>query len=195
MGIFKDIVDTAFGVYDRAKGIPKTVKSGKFLWFGAYEWLVLKVRRGRALLITKDIIDEKPYHNEDKEITWEKCTLREYLNGDFYNSDSFSDEDRRRIVRTSLSNPKNPDYDTDGGAITKDLVFCLSIDEAKDYFESSSERKATYNGTRSWWWLRSPGHTTSRAAGVHTDGSVGLLGIRVQAGGGVRPALWLNLES
>ena len=166
MGVLKEIIDAGFGVYDRAKEIPKTIKPGKYCWFGAYEWLVLDVRGGRALLIAKDIIDVKRYNNEWKETTWEQCALREYLNGEFYNSESFSEEDRKKIVKTSLANPKNPEYATDGGKTTQDYIFCLSIDEVKKYFKSDNDRKATYNGTAAWWWLRSPGSTQGRAAGA-----------------------------
>jgi len=45
----------------------------------------------------------------------------------------------------------------------------------------------------SWWWLRSPGGSPYRAAGVITGGSVDLGGYTVYDELGVRPALWLNL--
>jgi len=144
-------------------------------------------------LITKDIIDLIPYNNECKKITWEQCTLRDYLNEEFYHSDSFSDVDRKRIVRTALANP--PDYTngTHGGAITQDYIFCLNIDEAEKYFKSDNDRKATHNGTGSSWWLRSPGFDPVIAVPVDTDGYVNLFGNYVHNTSGVRPALWLNL--
>jgi len=194
MGILKDLIDTAFGVYDRAKEIPKTTKPGDILWFGAYEWLVLEVRRNRALLITKDIIGPEAYHNKLEAVTWEKCSLRGYLNEDFFNSDSFSDEERNKIARTTLPNPINPKFGTDGGAITRDHVFCLNIDEANQYFKNDNARKATYNGSGFWWWLRSPGTIQITAASVDIDGALDLTGIPVHSGsGGVRPALWIKL--
>ena len=53
-------------------------------------------------------------------------------------------------------------------------------------------------GTATWWWLRTPGHSHSRAADVRFDGLLGISGPLVfeagSIGGGVRPALWLNLE-
>ena len=52
-------------------------------------------------------------------------------------------------------------------------------------------------GTASWWWLRTPGHNQNRAADVRFDGFLGISGPLVfehgSIGGGVRPALWLNL--
>jgi len=50
------------------------------------------------------------------------------------------------------------------------------------------------SGAASWWWLRSPGYSSLDAAAVLDDGGVYMGGYRVgSAGGGVRPALWLNL--
>ena len=51
-------------------------------------------------------------------------------------------------------------------------------------------------GNRAWWWLRSPGYDRLDAACVHNDGDLIIGGSGVtRGGGGVRPALWLNLES
>jgi len=47
----------------------------------------------------------------------------------------------------------------------------------------------------SWWWLRSPGHNQYYAANVNIGGTVNLNGTHVSTELGVRPALWLNLES
>jgi hypothetical protein len=54
-------------------------------------------------------------------------------------------------------------------------------------------------GSASWWWLRSPGGHSYNAAHVNVDGILYLLGhdvkLNTHFGGGLRPALWLNLES
>jgi len=49
------------------------------------------------------------------------------------------------------------------------------------------------SGEAYWWWLRSPGDSSIRAAAVGSVGGVDMIGIRTDATGGVRPALWLNL--
>ena len=47
-------------------------------------------------LLCKDILPElKPYNSKKNDITWEKCTLRKWLNNDFYNS--FSEEEKSFI--------------------------------------------------------------------------------------------------
>ena len=93
---------------------------------------------------------------------------------------------------------KNP-YGISGGNDTKERVFLLSYEEAKNgkYFNNSSERKTTlYDGGWCWWWLRSPGFNSGCAARVGDDGYVYDTGREVRDGSvAVRPALWINLKS
>ena len=49
------------------------------------EWRVLEVSNNKALLVTKDAIDGKPYNTEWEDITWEQCSLRQWLNNEFIN--------------------------------------------------------------------------------------------------------------
>ena len=47
--------------------------------FGKYNWQLLDIKDDRALIITKDIIDLRWYHNDFVDITWADCELRTYL--------------------------------------------------------------------------------------------------------------------
>ena len=188
------------------RGIPSATKQNKLVGstvhFGDYDWLVLDVQGNKALLLTKEIIEYRPYHTELVDITWEKCTLREYLNGEFYHS--FSTEDKNRIVESSVTNAANPEYGTDGGASTNDKIFLLSLDEAKYYFPNDAARIVRKNdGSDAFWWLRSPGLETILAATVlgsgkqdnTRSGTLGYAGSGVNYDNrGVRPALWLTLN-
>ena len=108
---------------------------GSTVTFGNYEqgdgqapieWVVLDRQEDRALLLSKYALDAKPFHEvEDRNVTWAECTLRAWLNGDFYNS-AFSDEERARIVQVTNATANAPD--------TQDCVFLLSLDELNAYF-------------------------------------------------------------
>ncbi|MDR1805770.1 MAG: DUF6273 domain-containing protein [Clostridium sp.] len=168
-------------------------KIGDIVRFGPYDWRVLAVENGQALLITKNCLpNHRAYHNKWKNITWAHCDLRKWLNGEFY--DSFGAE-KGRILQTHLDNPHNWEYHTKGGKPTDDYIFCLSIDEAKRYFKDGSDKVAQYRGKMGWWWLRSPGSGQNLAASVYRDGPVDTCGFLVylKASVAVRPALWLNL--
>lgn len=107
------------------------------------EWIVLDRQEGRTLLLSKYILDCKRYNN----ITWENCDLRNWLNKDFYNQ-AFNGSEQNKIQMTNVINNDNSEYNTEGGNNTKDKVFCLSIDECKQYFyqfnmKSDNKRLAT----------------------------------------------------
>ena len=149
----------------------------KIIPFGGYDWRILDEQNGKALILSEKIIEKRAYHSSYSDITWENCTLRSYLNGEFYNS--FSPKDRLRIA---------------GGIATTDRIFLLSIDEVQRYLSGDNARIAKdASGTASWWWLRSPGRYGDFAAIVDDDGGLGVNGGVDRDDGGVRPALWLNL--
>lgn len=154
------------------------------------EWIVLEKEGNKALLLSKYLLATQRYNEENKDITWENCTLRKWLNSDFIKQ-TFSKKEQNSILTIDVINSDNERYGTKGGNNTKDKIFLLSIDEFKKYFPKGS--KATYkNGSGGWWWLRSPGPTQNYAAYVHGDGDLGEYGYFVGNVNGVRPALWVK---
>jgi hypothetical protein len=89
--------------------------------FGGHDWIVLTVNEQQMLLITEKIIGLGWYHSEFAEITWADCTLRQYLNSEFYGS--FCQTEQERIVGVVNSNHNNQWFGTSGGADTFDKVF------------------------------------------------------------------------
>jgi hypothetical protein len=162
----------------------------------AVQWICLDIdeENKQALLITKDCVAQKPYHEKYEAITWEFCTLRKWLNTSFYSS--LSERQRRMVKETEVVNTPNPGYpNVPSGNNIKDRIFLLSLDEVR-FFANDASRIAKYKGEAAWWWLRSPGAYAIDAANVYGDGGVFGRGLSVDnAIGGVRPALYLNLES
>ncbi|MCL2109919.1 MAG: DUF6273 domain-containing protein, partial [Oscillospiraceae bacterium] len=118
---------------------------GNVIEFGGYDWRVLDVQDGKALLLSDSVLEERPYNTEFGDITWADCDLRAYLNGEFY--DSFSANDRAKIAEVTNTNPDSPwdftgiggNVNTPGGADTQDRVFLLSLDEVVKYFGDSGQ--------------------------------------------------------
>ena len=189
----------------------------------AVEWIVLDYdeKEHKALLLSKYGLDTKPYNREYIDITWEKCTLRSWLNGEFLQS-AFSAEEQAAILMTAVNNSASQGYskwDTDGGSNAQDQIFLLSCAEADRYLNvtyddrenicarvvptafsiangawTNSDYQATNGEIAGWWWLRSPGSDQYSAAAVIVTGS--LKSVKVNTGLGVaRPAFWLNLKS
>ena len=173
---------------------------------GSIDWIVLDKQDDKVLLISKDIIYCRPYMESESDTTWEKCSLRKWLNNDFYNN-AFSEAEKNMIITTDVVNKGNPGKGTRGGNDTQDDVFILSLDEANQYFRGDTSRQAIgiesavkqglyvdSNGY-SLWWLRTPGAVGYASCYVDHLG-------RIQDGGimnryyyiGVRPVIWVALK-
>ena len=206
------------------------INTGDIITFGHYtldnwencpiEWIVLAKEEAKILLLSRYGLDTQsynnnqrgialpPYYNDYTSVTWEICTLRQWLNGIFYDY-SFSDDEKKLIWLSKLENPDNPQFGTKGRNPTADRVFLLSLDEAEKYLDSEEKRFcrptewAKYSGAfadeytgASLWWLRSPGYNAEHAAVMPYDPYLSPL-LRfsgqyvTEKNIVVRPALWL----
>ena len=100
------------------------------------EWLVLKKEAGKALIISKYALDAIPYNAQRSYVTWEKSSLRDWLNGSFYD-EAFNEEEKKRIQSEWINADTNPEHLVSPGHDTKDAVFLLSIKDAYEYFSTS----------------------------------------------------------
>ena len=163
------------------------IKIKDIIKFGQYNWQVLYVHDNKALLLLDGLLKKlRFYHDKQEPVTWETCKLCEWLNEKWINR-KFSSEYKDCILEVANANNDNFRYN-----IKTDKVFLLSIDEYELY-------RGIINNAVSWWWLRSPGYIPYFAAYVFTTGDLNLCGRIVSSsgrvGGGVRPALWLDIES
>lgn len=165
------------------------------------EWIVLAKDIDKMLVISDKAIDCKPYNTSSTNVTWETCSLRNWLNNDFINS-AFSATEKTMISSVKVSADKNPDYSTSSGKATQDRLFLLSVKEMNKYLSSNSKRRckstdyAVANGAKGnycSWWLRSPGAYQSYATEVFSTGEIYTKGGGVGAIGAVRPAMWISL--
>ena len=187
------------------------------------EWIVLDYDEvsHKALLLSLYGLDAVPYNTEFTDITWEKCTVRAWLNGEFMNK-SFSAAEQSAILMTQVDNSKSQgysEYNTDGGNNTEDWIFLLSYAEANRYLNvtdddsnnlksrvaptayalahgawTSDSNKTEDSAAAGYWWLRSPGDFQHDAACVYRVGSLSYSFVEHDLLV-VRPAFWLNLES
>ena len=204
-------------------------RNGKNYWlFGSYpqgksgenepiQWVELKREEGSILLISRFVLDTKPYNEEWKAITWAESSIRHWLNGkrkDDFPQIAFSQEEWEQISQSSIFPSGNPSFATDPGTETTDKVFLISIQDAMDarLFTSDEGRRCApteHAKKKAWtsdefiadgaptclWWLRSPGGISSSASDINHDGTVGTIGLNVHSGWvGVRPAIWVKLK-
>ena len=193
-------------------------KIGEAIKFGNYpqdkdgtekpiKWIVMKNEGNQVLLLSKYVLDTKPYNKELEKVTWETSDIRQWLNNEFYTT-AFNKAEKVKIQTSLIKNEDNSEHGTSGGNDTEDKVFLLSEKEAETLFSNDDERIAKATGyaeksgvyvnekKESMWWLRSPGSDSYGAAGVRSYGRVSRDGnIVYDNSGGVRPALHLNLQS
>lgn len=206
----------------------KAVAVGDTVVFGSYEqdnnysngkeaieWKVLAKEGSKALLISRYALDCQPYNTTDTSVTWETCSLRKWLNGEFF-TNAFSSGEQNMIQTTTVIADMNTSYGTLAGNNTTDKVFLLSVPEVNRYFSSNEARKCApteyakaqrvytgeYRGCfvdgkpTCWWWLRLPEYFSIDPEGVYRDAGAYVGGDYVRLSlVGVRPTLWINLGS
>lgn len=159
------------------------------------EWVVIGFDEGKILAVTAYVIDNRTFnHTMWEASTWEKCDLRQNLNGQFYGQ-TFSEAEKELIVETEL---------TTGGIKTKDKVFLLSREEVESCFIDEIDRatiateyalkQGAYkmgNEGFSRWWLRSL-YDRHRVDVVDENGVIGP-NYPFNGGGSVRPAIWISI--
>lgn len=203
MAVIIAIILSLFALTASASGY----EAGEIITFGTYEqdnllyngaeeieWIILEVQPDRLLLLSRYALDSERYHYRKESVTWDTCSVRDWLNDTFY-WEAFTRSERECILssRTSL-------YD--------DYVFFLSDEETEEYLPRAKDRicKATpycagqnvyVNPSTggSWWLLRTTGDDGNKfAMSVNSDGTIDYNGGHVESDRGtVRPAIWLKI--
>ena len=176
-------------------------------------WRVLQVKGHDAFLIADKNLDTIPFHSEEKVVTWESSSLRNWLNTTFLNT-AFTKQEQSAIIETNVLNANNSFWGTSGGKTTKDKVYLLSLSEASqtsygfysDPRQNNYARKAwnTPYLAKKWgmnatqygdcWWLRTPGYYSSYTTRVNENGYIDIYGMSsISKKIAVRPVIHLNL--
>lgn len=187
----------------------------RFITFGKYlqsstkkeniKWRILARDNDKALIISEKGLDIKPFNIKYVYKTWEESDIRRWLNDEFLDG-VFSLDERQRILLSTVTADKNPQYDTNPGNDTLDYVFLLSINEVEKYFDNDLEctltkyahDKVTYEADREFynWWLRTPGWSETNVSYVSDIGKIYDKGtfINMDSSTAIRPALWISLK-
>ena len=204
-----------FGMYPQDSASKISIKD--------IEWLVLEkdVKNRKALLLSKYILDCKQFNDTYEAVTWKDCTLRKWLNNDFYNY-AFNDAEKDSIILSNIVTKNN------GNEVTEDKVFLLDTVDIDKYFRqfdlSTDNPKLATKGTvyarnihdgglklwvrtndkwcqgNSYFYLREMGVSTTNIAAVGSGGNIygsvyhgseRIVNVN-EKDGGVRPAIWVS---
>ncbi|MBO4889416.1 MAG: hypothetical protein J5574_00370 [Lachnospiraceae bacterium] len=154
---------------------------GDVVPFGRYTWFVADKTDGICTLLCQGPVAERPYNDTKTDITWENCSLRKWLNEDFYDS-KFTDGEKASIVTTHcMFTEGDSTYETDCGNDTDDKVYLFSYTESNTVSDD-------IRGCGIDWWLRSPGKNQNDAVYI-LGRAANLMGRGVEYSSGVRPAI------
>ena len=165
------------------------IEPGMTFFFGASRipWVVLDRIPGtdQILVLSQREVENRKFHEEWTDVTWETSSLRRWLNGEFY-FHSFTGEEQEAIVPYEISVwERKPS----GGKAVKEIndrIFLLSIAEANYYLQSAGD-SADFP-----FWLRPAGEQQINAPQFFA-GEADDRGIPVIEKSGVRPAMILDL--
>ena len=178
------------------------VKVGEYPlnWSGPYynidpiKWRVLKKSDTSVFLLSDQNLDGLPYHTDYEGVTWEKSTIRSWLNGygkeenngdadgnveankgiDYavnnFKNMAFSSSDWDLIELTKVETPNNPWYGTPSGNDTEDKVFLLAPAETENTSYGFTDDGSRYASNPAYFGHR-PGSSTTwwlRPSGCYT---------------------------
>ena len=187
------------------------------------KWRILSVDGDDAFLLADKNLAYHCYDSKEGEITWETCSLRTWLNEDFYNAVFQTELQKNAIKTANVVNENNPLFRTNGGKDTLDKIYVPSIGEMinpvygfnEEYTESNTRLSNTTeyalntsptveNQDENEYWLRTPGYNTPGhfstvvCTAIGIDGGLDLTGAYhnpTTINVYVRPCLHLDLSS
>ena len=110
------------------------------------EWIVIERHKNYWTLMSKNCLEEKPYQTtikKEKKLTWEKSTLKDWLNSEFVKN--FSESEKNTLVEFS-----------EGG-----FVSLLDIKQAKKLEKENRDLMVCHTESQEKseakeWWLQTP---------------------------------------
>ena len=190
----RDYKDSRQQLYELELARMRDADIGDYVRFGGNggcSWKVLEKKDGQALLYRKQGLDDNPkppFHENDEAVTWETCTLRQWLNTKFLDR-QFNEQEQQAIMLSEVPAENNEIYGTDGGNVTRDKIFILSSSEYESYKELLPVTEAAS-------WLRTPGNDSNTMSIVNRYRTVLEYGYVVTSTHfTIKPVLWVKYES
>ena len=209
-----------------------SVKKGDIIVFGEYEqdndlsngpepleWIVLSKNDSELLVLSKYAIDCRAFYEDENDYTWEKSSIRQWLNNDFISS-AFKNGEIDYINETLVSGKYTKLRDADEND-TMDRIFLLSTEDmnnteygfSENWHKKDINRRcsptayAVAHGAQEKddkykteneentcdWWLRTVGYYKSNHASVNHYGEVLVDAIAYETNA-IRPAMTIKIQ-
>ena len=205
----EEAIDLAYEIGDKdfifqlEASVLKKAAVGSSVYFGNFymyqdaviPWTVIAKDGNRMLLFADREVEKKKYDDNGFSYKWELCSLRHFLNTDFYEI-AFSEKERNIILLSTIDNAhyyywqyynKDGSFDTTYAEdATKDYVFLLSFGEVWYKYKIDKLQLDTYGS----WYTRSAGWD------IHGEEDSDVYHNQHHGGSNlVRPAIWVDISS
>jgi hypothetical protein len=188
----------------------ENLRVGDTFEFGRYDsekspivWRVLSINDDNLFVVSDKLLENLPFNNTKKDVTWEDSSIRRWLNGAFL-SVSFNKNEQKLISLTNVSNKPNSKYGTSSGNDTQDKIFLLSEEEVNMYLThaqcspTNTLRPKLFGWRKSQYYiylLRTSGKNSKNVCLVNENGFIWHSFIWSSTDNrGIRPAMNLNLK-
>lgn len=95
------------------------------------KWRVLQINGDDAFLLSDKILDVQKYNKSYRAIQWEDCSLRQWLNQEFF-INAFNEKEREGIIEADVKNGEYINEEIGTSNDTKDKVYLLSKSEVRE---------------------------------------------------------------
>lgn len=183
------------------------------------KWRVLSVDGDNVFLMSDMVLDCLPYNDVQGETSWPECSLRSWLNDEFYNT-AFNEDEREKILTSTVDNKANYLSGGEDDPISYDKIYCLSMTEAEDLAYGFTQMVQAPNSARSayatnyaiskgvsvvadnsayggntFYWLRSPGPGNKILGSIIAPNGGYSADVVSNKMYGVRPVLHLDIST
>jgi len=172
--IGKSLVE--YGVYEQDNNI----ENGK----EPIQWIVFYIdeENNAMKLLSRYILDTKQFNDDTDRTSWEKSSLREWLNNEFY-VEAFSEQEKSGLLDNTIDNVCLSDMGIEGDLETaKGTPYAIA--NGLDYDEN-------YGGNSPWWRRNQKNESLWS---VVTAGGTSRYAMSKTKGIGVRPVIWVDLD-
>lgn len=180
------------------------------------KWRVLSINSDGtdAFVIADRAIDIAQYYSASNvEITWEKSSVRQWLNDAFLKK-AFTADEQAAVKTTTVKTADNQESSEPGGNDTQDKIYLPSIEEIYNWDygfsaqEDEEQTRMTTSTDYAWlggtpfkriagfmsYWLRSPGKQKGYPATIGDWGAGKITSAKAEEYLGVRPVMHVDLS-
>ena len=202
--------DGGIYVFDEDVFVGALIEFGKYptgskKQFRPILWYVLEIRDNRALIVTDQCVDCRPFNNLLKNANWAESNLRQWVNTVFIDR-AFAESEKGQILNTRVAF-EHFVGSSKTTSVCLDKMFMLGTEEAETLFANwedratsatdfAVERGAVQSDEGTFWWLRDAARICDSVCYVDDKGFVHSHDGRLDDATNiaVRPACWIELK-